>query len=132
MAFKPKYFVGVIFVLLGAFILYHTVSTPVVSCDGWDIINPICWAASSWGYVTDFIGWIVGIGLIIFGAMVFVITEENAKWFIMSMILGVIAVVMIILSPGIPFDELALGIGSVGSALMGFTKGNDSKAMDVF
>lgn len=122
----PKIIIGLLVIALSIFVFFQLKSIGTTSCDGWNTINPICWVTTGLHFIAGVMAYIILLFGIFMGIMIMLMNKESWMWFLLAMILGIAAVVMIILSPGIPFDELLLGIGSLASGIFGILKRFDS------
>lgn len=118
----PKYIIGLLVIALSIFTFYQLKDIGTAGCDGWNVINPICWLTTSLHFLAGAMAFVILIFGIFMGIMIMLMNKESWMWFLLAMILGVVAVVMIVMTPVIPFDELLLGVGSFASGMMGIMK----------
>jgi len=126
---ENKHIVGLIFMVLGGFVLYLSKTILNVSCTGWNMINPICLLTKVLDFSIEIIGIALFIFLVILGSMIMISTAENFKWILGFLLFSVLTILAIFFTPGFPIDEIITGLISV--VFVGLTVANSTGGKNI-
>jgi len=102
-----KYIIGIIFILLAVGVYFGGKSVLDISCDGWNVINPICWLGRVVDVGLEVVSFISAIFLVVVGGLIMLLDTDSLKYIFGFAMFGLAAIILWIVPDPLPFvDEL--------------------------